>query len=53
MVDFEKAATDEFEDQFLAVLAGSLFHFSRNVYKKFNQLAWLASIWRNKIPLFG
>ena len=53
MVDFEKAAINAFEYQFLAILTGCFFHFSQNVYRKFNHLAWLASIWKIKISHLG
>ena len=53
MVDFEKAAINAFEDQFLAVLTGCFFHFSQNVYRKIQSIGWLASIWKIKISLFG
>ena len=44
MVDFEKAAINAFEYQFLAVLTGCFFHFSQNVYRKIQSFG-LASLY--------
>ena len=53
MVDFEKAAINAFEDQFLAVLTGFFFHFSQNMCRKIQSIGLASSIWKIKISLFG
>ena len=34
MIDFEKAAMNSFENNFPAVISGSFFHLSQNIYRK-------------------
>ena len=38
MLDFERAAINAFEEEFLAVLSGCFFHFSQNIYRKIQSL---------------
>ena len=38
MLDFERAAINAFEEEFLAVLSGCFFPFSQNIYRKIQSL---------------
>ena len=38
MVDFEKAAINAFEEQFIAVISGCFFHFSQNIFWQMQSL---------------
>ena len=38
MVDFEKAAINAFEEQFIAVISGCFFHFSQNIFRQIQSL---------------
>ena len=38
LLDFERAAINVFEEEFLAVLSGCFFHFSQNIYRKIQSL---------------
>ena len=38
MLNFERAAINAFEEEFLAVISGCFFHFPQNIYRKIQSL---------------